>query len=163
MKKQILSEEFKRMQKLAGILNEKFSSYQEASGRLKEFAEGLKSHLEKKGYTIMDNTDSEVVDKRNIIFSFNTSDGPAGEVLYVYYDENNNEEISSIVNYLDYFNKSKFGLDSKAAAYTTALQKGFLVWHLNARVTKDGDIAKIEVGNLVKFLPNHHFKFTKFN
>ena len=43
-------------------------SYKEAPERVKEFAEGLKSHLEKNGYTIVDNPVSEVVDKRNIIF-----------------------------------------------------------------------------------------------
>ena len=130
-------------------------SYKEAPERVKEFAEGLKSHLEKNGYTIVDNPVSEVVDKRNIIFFFSPYDGPSRDSLYVYYDIDNDEQISSIVNYLVYFNESKFGLVGKADAYTAGLQGGKMVWHLVGEVTKDG---KTKGGNLVNFCYNRHFR-----
>jgi hypothetical protein len=129
-------------------------SYKEAPERVKEFAEGLKSHLEKNGYTIVDNPVSEVVDKRNIIFFFSPYDGSDGD-LYVYYDINNDQQISSIVNYLVYFNESKFGLAGKADEYTASLQGGYMVWHLVKEVTKDG---KTKVENMVKFRYNRHFR-----
>ena len=130
-------------------------SYKEAPERVKEFAEGLKSHLEKNGYTIVDNPVSEVVDKRNIIFFFSPHDGPNSDSLYVYYDIDNDEQISSIVNYLVYFNESKFGLVGKADEYTAGLRGGYMIWHLVREVTKDG---KTKVENLVKFKHNNHFR-----
>jgi len=130
-------------------------SYKEAPERVKEFAEGLKSHLEKNGYTIVDNPVSEEVDKGNIIFFFSPYDGPSRDSLYVYYDMDNDEQISSIVNYLVYFNESKFGLVGKSDEYIASLRGGYMSWHLVKEVTKDG---KTIVENSVNFCYNRHFK-----
>jgi len=128
------------------MLNE-MKSYQEAQDKIKEFAEGLKSHLEKNGYTVTDNAGTGK--ERNIVFSYDPNAGGIdGELLWVYYDKNNEEAISTIVNYLDYFNKSKFGLGSKAGAYTTAMQNGYLIWHLNVGKNERGNDI---VGYFVKF------------
>lgn len=163
-----MKEQINRVKNWKQFLNEMINpyvdgnavSYKEASGKLKEFTEGLKSHLEKNGYAIIDNPVSEVpgegkVDKGNIIFYFSPDDGADSDTLYVYYDKNDDEQISSIVNYLVYFNKSKFGLVGKDAAYTESLQGGYMIWHLNKGVTKDGTTI---VENLVKFSHNNHFR-----
>ena len=77
-------------------------SYQETQGKLKEFTEGLKSHLEQNGYTVLDNPDKGfdkplIGNKKNIIFSYDV------EMLFVYYENDNDEAFSTIV---DYFNSS---------------------------------------------------------
>ena len=166
-----MNKETLRMQMLAGIITESqykakltanskmlnemvhplvggtLVSHQEAQDKIKEFAEGLKSHLEKNGYAVTDNAGTGK--ERNIVFSYDPGlTGPSGKLLMVYYDKNNEEAISTIVNYLDYFNKSKFSLGSKAGAYTTAMQKGYLSWHLNVGKNEKGNVI---VGYLVNF------------
>jgi hypothetical protein len=75
-------------------------SYQESSGRLKEFAESLKSHLEINGYNVMDNPgrnfDKPLIgNKKNIIFSSQL------QMLFVYYENDNDEAENSILSYWD--------------------------------------------------------------
>ena len=88
-------------------LNE-MDSYKDAQGKLKEFTEGLKSHLEQNGYTVLDNPkdfDKELKgNKRNIIFWYDN-----GKLL-VYYENDNTEAVSSI---LDYWNSNKNELGIK--------------------------------------------------
>jgi hypothetical protein len=152
-----IREQIDKVKNWKPILKESMVSYQKTQGKLKEFAEGLKSHLEKNGYTVMDNPSSEVdetliLDKRNIIFSFNPYDGADGEVLYVYYDKNNEEAISSIVNYLDYLNKNEFDLESKASKYTTAMQDGYLFWYLNVKKNE-----RVVVGYRINFIQKENY------
>lgn len=100
-----IREQIDRIRNWKPILKESMVSYQEAQGNLKEFAEGLKSHLEKNGYTVMDNPgwdfDKPLIgNKRNIIFS----KADDMEMLFVYYENDNDEAVSSI---LDYWNSNK--------------------------------------------------------
>jgi hypothetical protein len=96
-------------------------SYKETQSKLKEFAEGLKAHLEKNGYTVLDNPGSDfdkplIENKKNIIFAYDE------EILLVYYANNNEEAISSII---DYYNSNKQGINggrglkSKYTTYIT--------------------------------------------
>jgi hypothetical protein len=84
------------------VINEEMYSYQESPGRLKEFAESLKSHLERNGYNVIDNPDSSFDEplkenKKNIIFSFDYDD----DMLFVYYGNDNYEAKDSILRYWD--------------------------------------------------------------
>jgi hypothetical protein len=101
MKKTITLTESDLMRLVKRVINEEMHSYQESSGRLKEFAESLKSHLEINGYNVMDNPgrnfDKPLIgNKKNIIFSLHD-----GRMLFVYYENDNDEAENSILSYWD--------------------------------------------------------------
>jgi hypothetical protein len=94
MKKQILSEQFKRMQKLAGILNEEenkitniklFESWvslqktsEHSDHKMKDFIEGLKLHLEKNGWKVnivnsLDENENLYFDEKTVNFAIDDS------------------------------------------------------------------------------------------
>ena len=146
------------------ILNE-LTSYQQAPVEVKEFAEGLKSHLEVNGYIVLDNKGISLDYERNLVFDelprgkniiftlgniFSNKDLKDDDCLYVYYEKGNVQVISSIVDYLDDFNE-KIGKegrgDERTEAYRNAMTKGYLIWHLD--VKKGEELVK---GYEVKFM-----------
>ena len=102
MKKIIRLTESDLMRLVKRVISEKHESYRETQGRLKEFAESLKSHLERNGYNVIDNPDSSfdkplIGNKRNIIFSYKDDIG----MLFVYFENDNDEAEDSILSYWD--------------------------------------------------------------
>lgn len=123
------------------ILNE-LKSYQQAPIEIKEFAESLKSHLEVNGYTVIDNKGLSLDDERNLVFderpkgkniifslgnSFSNKNLVDDDCLYVYYNKDNFQVISLIVDYLDDFNE-KIGKEDRHDGYLNALTHGYLIW-----------------------------------
>jgi hypothetical protein len=129
------------------ILNE-LTSYQQAPIEVKEFADGLKSHLEVNGCSVFDVKGLSLDDERNLVFNerpkgkniifslsneFNNKYLPDDDCLNVYYENGNVQVISLIVDYLKDFNEKigKEGIgDERTEDYRNAMISGYLIWHL---------------------------------
>ena len=85
------------------VISEQHVSYIETQGRLNEFAESLKTHLERNGYNVFDSPKTGGVDKllkgnkRNIVFSYHKDIG----ALFVHLENDNDEAEDSILRYWD--------------------------------------------------------------
>jgi len=129
------------------ILNE-LTSYQQAPVEVKEFAEGLKSHLEVNGCSVFDVKGLSLDDERNLVFDerpkgkniifslsndFSNKYLPDDDCLNVYYEKGNVQVISLIVDYLKDFNE-KIGKedrgDERTEGYRNAMINDYLIWDL---------------------------------
>ncbi len=125
------------------ILNE-LTSYQQAPVEVKEFAEGLKSHLEVNGCSVFDVKGLSLDDERNLVFDerpkgkniifslsndFSNKYLPDDDCLNVYYEKGNVQVISLIVDYLKDFNE-KIGKEDRTEGYRNAMINDYLIWDL---------------------------------
>ena len=125
------------------ILNE-LTSYQQAPVEVKEFAEGLKSHLEVNGCSVFDVKGLSLDDERNLVFDerpkgkniifslsndFSNKYLPDDDCLNVYYEKGNVQVISLIVDYLKDFNV-KIGKEDRTEGYRNAMINDYLIWDL---------------------------------
>ena len=103
MKKVIRLTESDLMRLVKRVIKEQHVSYLETQGRLNEFAESLKTHLERNGYNVFDSPKTGGVDKllkgnkRNIVFSYHKDTG----ALFVSFENDNDEAEDSILRYWD--------------------------------------------------------------
>jgi hypothetical protein len=105
MKKVIRLTESDLMRLVKRVIKEQHVSYLETQGRLNEFAESLKTHLERNGYNVFDSPKTGGVDvllkgnKRNIVFSYYKDNDY--NALFVYFENDNDEAEDSILRYWD--------------------------------------------------------------